>query len=61
RYENLQGEEIAKNLAAVQGAIDDMNRGDVGRNAREVERALRGELKLPRYRQVTHPEEVSLD
>ena len=47
RYENLGPEELDENVAAVQAAIDDMNSGDTGRDAGEVERELRVELKLP--------------
>ena len=47
RYQNLTREEMAENVAAVQAAIDDMNNGDVGRDAAEVERELRAELALP--------------
>ena len=46
RYQNLTREELAENVAAVQAAIDDMNNGDVGRDAAEVERELRVELGL---------------
>ena len=45
RYENLSPEEMAENVAAVQAAIDDMNNGDTGRDAAEVEQTLREELK----------------
>ena len=47
RYENLRPEDVAENIAAVQAAIDDMNSGDTGRDAGEVERKLREELNLP--------------
>ena len=47
RYENLRPEDVAENVAAVQAAIDDMNNGDTGRDAGEVERELREELNLP--------------
>ena len=47
RYENLRPEDLAENVAAVQAAIDDMNSGDTGRDAGEVERELREELNLP--------------
>ncbi len=47
RFENLSPEELLENVAAVKSAIDDMNDGDTGRDAAEVERELRKELKLP--------------
>ena len=47
RYENLGPEELSENIAAIQAAIDDMNRGDTGRDADEVEREVRQELNLP--------------
>ena len=47
RIENLSPDELAENVAAVQASIDDMNDGHTGRNAGEVERELRDELKLP--------------
>ncbi len=47
RIENLSPDELAENVAAVQASIDDMNDGHTGRNAGEVERELRHELKLP--------------
>ena len=47
RFENLSPEELAENVAAVQASIDDMNNGHTGRDASEVERELRKELKLP--------------
>ncbi len=47
RFENLSHEELLENVAAVKSAIDDMNNGDMGRDAGEVERELREELKLP--------------
>jgi len=37
----------AENVAAIQASIDDMNNGHTGRDAGEVERELREELKLP--------------
>ena len=47
RFENRSPEELLENVAAVKSAIDDMNNGDTGRDAGEVERELRKELKLP--------------
>ena len=47
RFENLSPEELLENVAAVKSAIDDMNNGDLGRDAGEVERELREELNLP--------------
>ena len=47
RFENLSPGEISENVAAVQASIDDMNAGHTGRDASEVERELREELKLP--------------
>ncbi len=47
RYENLTPEELRENIAAVQAAIDDMNAGDTGRDADQVEEELREELNLP--------------
>jgi len=47
RFENRSPEELLENVAAVKSAIDDMNNGDTGRDAGEVERELREELKLP--------------
>ena len=47
RYANGSPEERAEDIAAVQAAIDDMNAGDTGRDAAEIEDELRAELKLP--------------
>lgn len=47
RYENMSAEEMRENVAAVQAAIDDMNAGDIGRDAARVEQELRDELDLP--------------
>ena len=47
RLENTGPEHFTENVAAIQASIDDMNRGDTGRNAAEVIRDLRGELDLP--------------
>ena len=47
RFQNLSSEESLENVAAVQAAIDDMNNGDIGRDAGEVERELREELRIP--------------
>ncbi len=47
RFENLSPEELSENVAAIQASIDDMNNGHTGRDAGEVERELRHELKLP--------------
>lgn len=48
RYENLSPEEVAENVAAIQSAIDDMDAGDTGRDAGDIERELRQELNFPR-------------
>jgi hypothetical protein len=47
RFENPSPDELAENVAAVQASIDDMNDGHTRRDAGEVERELRDELKLP--------------
>ena len=47
RFENLGPEHFAENAAAIQASIDDMNRGEAGRDASEVIRELRDELDLP--------------
>ena len=47
RLENAGPEHFAENVAAIQASIDDMNRGDTGRDAAEVARDLRDELDLP--------------
>jgi|CXWL01.1.fsa_nt_gi hypothetical protein len=52
RSENRAPEEMAENIAAVRAAIDDMNQGDMGRDAADVEWELRGELNLPSSKSV---------
>jgi hypothetical protein len=47
RFENLGPEHFAEDVAAIQASIDDMNRGDVGRDAGEVMQELRDEFDLP--------------
>ncbi len=47
RVENPSPEQFSENVAAIQAAIDDMKRGDSGRDASEVIRELRQELNLP--------------
>ena len=47
RFENPTAEDMAENVAAIQGSIDDMKNGDTGRDASEVIRELRDELDLP--------------
>jgi len=39
--------EHAENVAAVQGAIQDMQNGNAGRAAEEIPKELRAELNLP--------------
>lgn len=46
RFENLTPEEVDENVAAIQAAIDDMQNGDTGRDASEIERELRNEFNL---------------
>ena len=47
RYQPLGPDDFAENVAAIQASIDDMNRGETGRDAGEVIRELRDELNLP--------------
>jgi hypothetical protein len=47
RYENFTPDEVAENVAAIQASIDDMKNGETGRDAGEIIRELREELKLP--------------
>lgn len=47
RHENLDADEVAENVAAVQGAIDDMNGGDQGHDATAIVNDVRGDLRLP--------------
>jgi len=47
RIKNPTPEEFAENVAAIQAAIDDMNNGDKGRDAREISRELREKYNLP--------------
>lgn len=47
RFENLGPDEVVENVAAIQASIDDMNRGETGRDAADVIRELRDELDLP--------------
>ena len=44
RFEQLTPEDIAENVAAIQASIDDLNRGESGRDARLVVEELRSEL-----------------
>lgn len=47
RFENQSPEEFEENVAAIQGAIDDMNAGDTGRDADEVIAEVRSQYNLP--------------
>ena len=47
RFENPSPEDLAENVAAIQASIDDMNRGETGREAGEIIGQLRDELDLP--------------
>ncbi|MEO1998918.1 MAG: hypothetical protein ABGZ17_27030 [Planctomycetaceae bacterium] len=47
RIENQSPQEFEENVAAIQGAIDDMNGGDMGRDADEVIADARHRYKLP--------------
>ena len=47
RFENLGPDDFAENVAAIQASIDDMNRGEMGRDAGDIIRELRDELDLP--------------
>lgn len=46
RFENQSAEEFEENVAAIQGAIDDMNAGDMGRDADEIIAEVRNRYKL---------------
>lgn len=45
RFENLTPEDMAENVAAIQASIDDMNRGERGRDTREIIKEIRSELE----------------
>lgn len=47
RFENQSPEEFEENVAAVQGAIDDMMAGDEGRDAGSLIAEVRSEYNLP--------------
>ena len=47
RFENQSPEEFEENVTAIQGAIDDMNNGDTGRDADEVIADVRKRYNLP--------------
>lgn len=47
RLENLSPEELQENVAAIQGAIDDMKNGDTGRDVDEVIAEVRSKYELP--------------
>jgi hypothetical protein len=47
RLENLSSEELDENVAAIQGAIDDMKNGDRGRDVDEVIAEVRSKYELP--------------
>lgn len=47
RISNPTPTEFRENVAAIQASIDDMNRGDTGRDAGKISQELRAELKLP--------------
>ncbi len=47
RHENLDADEVEENVAAIQGAIDDMNGGDQGRDATAIVSDIRRDLRLP--------------
>ena len=47
RLENLSSEELEENVAAIQGAIDDMKNGDCGRDVDEVIAEVRSKYELP--------------
>jgi hypothetical protein len=47
RFENPTTEEFEENVAAIQASIDDMNRGEKGRDAGEIVRELRQKYNLP--------------
>lgn len=47
RFENQSPEELEENVAAIQGAIDDMKNGDTGRDVAEVIAEVRSKYELP--------------
>jgi hypothetical protein len=47
RFESRSPEEFEENVAAIQGAIDDMNNGDTGRDFDEVIGEVRNRYNLP--------------
>ena len=47
RSENQTPDEIAEDIAAIQASIDDMNRGERGRDSQEVIDDIRAELNRP--------------
>lgn len=47
RFENLSPEDFEENVAAIQGAIDDMNNGDTGRYVDEAIADVRNKYNLP--------------
>jgi hypothetical protein len=47
RFESRSPEEFEENVAAIQGAIDDMNNGDAGRDFDEVIGEVRNRYNLP--------------
>ena len=47
RISNPTPAEFRENVAAIQASIDDMNRGETGRDASKVISELREELNLP--------------
>ena len=47
RFANLSPEDVAEDVAAIQASIDDMNRGERGRDVGDVIRVLREEFNLP--------------
>lgn len=46
RLKNLSPDEVDQNVAAIQGAINDMNNGDSGRDADEVIAETRSKYNL---------------
>ena len=44
RFESLGPEEFTENVAAIQGSIDDLNRGEAGRDAATIVQEMRQEL-----------------
>ena len=47
RFKNMTPDEHAEDIAAIQASIDDMNRGETGRDASEIERELRVQFDFP--------------